>query len=173
MYKSVFTDRAFSQILHICYFFSCRHQIQPGHTITPLQEAGMENRIQVLKGPFNILQLAQDKRAQFPSPGLFTVNVINRHKQLKNQKPNQVFLIMAIQTRPSQFPLPLCQITRRSKQRCPPMASQWLCQTTVPKPTVMWPSLTASSPTTRPPTPPSPRVSRMVPRRWVFRSPSF
>uniref|UniRef100_A0A3Q3LVW6 Grainyhead-like transcription factor 1 n=1 Tax=Mastacembelus armatus TaxID=205130 RepID=A0A3Q3LVW6_9TELE len=40
----------------------------PGHSIAPLQEAGMESRIQVLKGPFNILQLAQDKRAQFPSP---------------------------------------------------------------------------------------------------------
>lgn len=49
----------------------CRHQIQAGHSIVPHQEAGMENRIQVLKGPFNLLQLAQDKR-QFPSPGLFT-----------------------------------------------------------------------------------------------------
>lgn len=49
----------------------CRHQIQAGHSIGPHHEAGMENRIQVLKGPFNILQLAQDKR-QFPSPGLFT-----------------------------------------------------------------------------------------------------
>lgn len=48
----------------------CRHQIQAGHPIAPLQEAGMESRIQVLKGPFNILQLAQDKRSQFPSPGL-------------------------------------------------------------------------------------------------------
>lgn len=34
----------------------------------------MEGRIQVLKGPFNILQLAQDKRTQFPSPGLETQN---------------------------------------------------------------------------------------------------
>lgn len=31
----------------------------------------MESRIQVLKAPFNILQLAQDKRNQFPSPGWF------------------------------------------------------------------------------------------------------
>ncbi|XP_055361810.1 grainyhead-like protein 1 homolog isoform X3 [Betta splendens] len=45
-----------------------RHQMQPGHSIAPLQDSVMENRIQVLKGPFNILQLAPDKRAQFPSP---------------------------------------------------------------------------------------------------------
>lgn len=29
----------------------------------------MESRIQVLKAPFNILQLTQDKRNQFSSPG--------------------------------------------------------------------------------------------------------
>lgn len=51
----------------------------------------MESRIQVLKGPFNILQLAQDKRTQFPSPGLFTFNNTNRHKQLKNIKPDRQF----------------------------------------------------------------------------------
>ncbi|XP_068608577.1 grainyhead-like protein 1 homolog isoform X1 [Brachionichthys hirsutus] len=45
-----------------------RHQLQTVHPIAPLQEAGMESRIQVLKGPFNILQLAQEKRSQFPSP---------------------------------------------------------------------------------------------------------
>lgn len=45
-----------------------RHQIQAGHSIGPLKEGGMENRIQVPKAPFNILQLAQDKRAHFPSP---------------------------------------------------------------------------------------------------------
>ncbi|XP_029316468.1 grainyhead-like protein 1 homolog isoform X3 [Cottoperca gobio] len=45
-----------------------RHQLQTVHPIVPHQEGGMESRIQVLKGPFNILQLAQDKRAQFPSP---------------------------------------------------------------------------------------------------------
>lgn len=31
----------------------------------------MESRIQVLKAPFNILQLTQDKRNQFSSPGWF------------------------------------------------------------------------------------------------------
>lgn len=51
----------------------------------------MESRIQVLKGPFNILQLAQDKRAQFPSPGLFTSNNINTHEQLKNAEPDCQF----------------------------------------------------------------------------------
>ncbi|XP_008284543.1 grainyhead-like protein 1 homolog isoform X3 [Stegastes partitus] len=45
-----------------------RHQIQTGHPLVPLQEGGMENRIQVLKAPFNILQLAQDKRGHFASP---------------------------------------------------------------------------------------------------------
>lgn len=48
----------------------CRHQLQAGHSITSLHDAGMENKIQVVKGPFNILQLAQDKRSQFSSPGL-------------------------------------------------------------------------------------------------------
>lgn len=52
----------------------CRHHIQSAHTITPLHEAGMENKIQVVKGPFNILQLAQDKRTQFSSPGLLTAS---------------------------------------------------------------------------------------------------
>uniref|UniRef100_A0A672IBT0 Grainyhead-like transcription factor 1 n=1 Tax=Salarias fasciatus TaxID=181472 RepID=A0A672IBT0_SALFA len=45
-----------------------RHQIQAGHSIGPLKEGVMENRIQVPKAPFNILQLAQDKRGHFPSP---------------------------------------------------------------------------------------------------------
>lgn len=47
----------------------CRHQIQAGHSIAPLHDVGVENKIQVVKGPFNILQLAQDKRNQFSSPG--------------------------------------------------------------------------------------------------------
>lgn len=51
----------------------------------------MESRIQVLKGPFNILQLSQDKRAQFPSPGLLTSNNINTHKRLKNREPDRRF----------------------------------------------------------------------------------
>lgn len=45
----------------------------------------MESRIQVLKGPFNILQLAQDKRAQFPSPGPFTFSDMNRREQPINR----------------------------------------------------------------------------------------
>lgn len=54
--------------------FCCRHQIQARHPIVPLPDAGMENRIQVLKTPVNILQLAQDKtRTHFPSPGLLTL----------------------------------------------------------------------------------------------------
>lgn len=79
----------------MCHFLSCRHQIPPGHPIGPLHEAGMENRIQVLKGPFNILQLAQDKRSQFPSPGLFTVNYMNRYKnqKLKKHKPKRGFFV--------------------------------------------------------------------------------
>nr|XP_015825473.2 grainyhead-like protein 1 homolog isoform X1 [Nothobranchius furzeri] len=44
-----------------------RLQIQPRHPIVPLQEASMENRIQVLKTPVNI-HLTQDKRTHFPSP---------------------------------------------------------------------------------------------------------
>lgn len=63
-----------SYVILLLSGFVCRHQLQAGNSLTPLQEAGMENRIQVLKGPFNILQLAQDKRAQFASPGLFTFN---------------------------------------------------------------------------------------------------
>lgn len=35
----------------------------------PVHDAGVENKIQVVKGPFNILQLSQDKRGQFSSPG--------------------------------------------------------------------------------------------------------
>lgn len=42
----------------------------------------MESRIQVLKGPFNILQLAQDKRSQFPSPGwLLLKNASDKRRQ--------------------------------------------------------------------------------------------
>ncbi|XP_055086998.1 grainyhead-like protein 1 homolog isoform X2 [Periophthalmus magnuspinnatus] len=58
-----------------------RQQIQSSHAIGPLQEAGMENRIQVLKGPFNLLHLNPDKRNQFPSPEVpthgFSVTVPN------------------------------------------------------------------------------------------------
>lgn len=68
-----------------------RNQIQAGHPIAPHQEAGMENRIQVLKGPFNILQLAQDKRSHFPSPGQFTFSSTSRREQLKNRKSDYQF----------------------------------------------------------------------------------
>lgn len=102
----------------------------------------------------------------------------------KLEDPVVSLVILTVQTRPSQFPSPPCRITHRSRPRYPPMASQWPCRTTAPKPMAMWPSSTASSPTTRsssapalrlapPLTPPSQRVSRMVPRRWVFRSTSF
>lgn len=64
-------------IRHEWHFLCCRHQIQARHSIVPLQEAGMENRIQVLKAPVNILQLTQDKRGHFPSPGLSTFRNTN------------------------------------------------------------------------------------------------
>ncbi|MEQ2171348.1 hypothetical protein GOODEAATRI_009712 [Goodea atripinnis] len=61
-----------------------RHQIQARHPIVPLQEAGMENRIQVLK-TVNHLQLTQDKRTHFSSPGLFIFikRNIQRHNVMK------------------------------------------------------------------------------------------
>uniref|UniRef100_A0A673C5E8 Grh/CP2 DB domain-containing protein n=1 Tax=Sphaeramia orbicularis TaxID=375764 RepID=A0A673C5E8_9TELE len=71
--SSMFPDFTFS-ILWL-------HQIQVGHPIAPLQDAGMESRIQVLKGPFNLLHLAQDKRAQFPSPGPLALSDPSRQEQ--------------------------------------------------------------------------------------------
>lgn len=51
----------------------------------------MENRIQVLKAPFNILQLAQDKRAHFNSPGLLTLSNTNRQRRFISRKPECQF----------------------------------------------------------------------------------
>lgn len=50
----------------------------------------MESRIQVLKGPFNILQLAQEKRNQFTSPGLF--NSTSGQTSLENRKSDSHFV---------------------------------------------------------------------------------
>lgn len=58
-------------VLIMYVFLRRRHPVQAGHSLIPLQETGMENRIQVLKAPFNLLQLAPDKRPHFSSPGLF------------------------------------------------------------------------------------------------------
>ncbi|XP_077946082.1 grainyhead-like protein 1 homolog isoform X2 [Gasterosteus aculeatus] len=72
-----------------------RHQIQLGHPI-PLQEGGLENRIQVLKGPFNILQLAQDKRAQFASPDTtVTVSIaaVPNYTTVKTEGPAHGFSV--------------------------------------------------------------------------------
>ncbi|XP_049918266.1 grainyhead-like protein 1 homolog [Epinephelus moara] len=73
-----------------------RHQIQAGHSLAQLQEAGMENRIQVLKGPFNILQLAQEKRAQFPSPDTtVTVSIaaVPNYPPVKTEVPTHGFSV--------------------------------------------------------------------------------
>ncbi|XP_037343173.1 grainyhead-like protein 1 homolog isoform X2 [Pungitius pungitius] len=73
-----------------------RHQIQLGHPIPPLQEGGLENRIQVLKGPFNILQLAQDKRAQFASPDTtVTVSIaaVPNYPMVKTEGPAHGFSV--------------------------------------------------------------------------------
>ncbi|XP_008306600.1 grainyhead-like protein 1 homolog [Cynoglossus semilaevis] len=75
---------------------SNRNQIQPGHNISPLQETGMEGRIQVLKGPFNILQLAQDKRTQFPSPDTtVTVSIaaMPNYTSVKTEVPSHGFSV--------------------------------------------------------------------------------
>uniref|UniRef100_A0A3P8UKY9 Grainyhead-like transcription factor 1 n=1 Tax=Cynoglossus semilaevis TaxID=244447 RepID=A0A3P8UKY9_CYNSE len=68
----------------------------PGHNISPLQETGMEGRIQVLKGPFNILQLAQDKRTQFPSPDTtVTVSIaaMPNYTSVKTEVPSHGFSV--------------------------------------------------------------------------------
>nr|XP_020446393.1 grainyhead-like protein 1 homolog isoform X2 [Monopterus albus] len=73
-----------------------RHQIQAGHSVAPLQEAGMESRIQVLKGPFNILQLSQDKRTQFPSPDTtVTVSIaaVPNYPPVKTEVPTHGFSV--------------------------------------------------------------------------------
>ncbi|XP_076021695.1 grainyhead-like protein 1 homolog isoform X2 [Genypterus blacodes] len=73
-----------------------RHQIQAGHTIAPLQEVGMESRIQVLKGPFNILQLAQDKRPPFPSPDTtvtVSLTAVPTYPPIKTEVPTHGFSV--------------------------------------------------------------------------------
>lgn len=78
----------------------CRHHIQAAHAMSPLHEAGMENKIQVVKGPFNILQLAQDKRTQFSSPGLLTASSIGSKSSPEAENPS-VSLVILIFVPPS------------------------------------------------------------------------
>ncbi|KAA8582154.1 hypothetical protein FQN60_008894 [Etheostoma spectabile] len=73
-----------------------RHQLQSGHTMAPHQDGGMESRIQVLKGPFNFLQLSQDKRAQFPSPDTtVTVSIaaMPNYPSVKTEMPTHGFSV--------------------------------------------------------------------------------
>ncbi|XP_043999328.1 grainyhead-like protein 1 homolog isoform X2 [Gambusia affinis] len=74
-----------------------RHQIQARHPIVPLPDAGMENRIQVLKTPVNILQLAQDKtRTHFPSPDTtVTVSIatVPNYTPVKTEVPAHGFSV--------------------------------------------------------------------------------
>ncbi|XP_041828206.1 grainyhead-like protein 1 homolog isoform X2 [Melanotaenia boesemani] len=73
-----------------------RHQIQTRHPIVPLQEASMENRIQVLKTPVNILQLTQDKRPHFPSPDTtVTVSIATmpNYPPVKTEVPTHGFTV--------------------------------------------------------------------------------
>ncbi|XP_034078162.1 grainyhead-like protein 1 homolog isoform X1 [Gymnodraco acuticeps] len=72
-----------------------RHQIHAGHSIAPHHEGVMENRIQVLKGPFNVLQLAPDKRSQFPSPDTtVTVSVaVPNFPSVKTEVPSHGFSV--------------------------------------------------------------------------------
>lgn len=155
----------------------CRHQIQAGHSIAPLHDAGVENKIQVVKGPFNILQLSQDKRSQFSSPGRPASS--SRSSRSSSESED---LLLSFQTRQSQSPSPLCPTTSPSRRRGRATASPCPYPATAPNPTATRASSTASSPTTgsssarapslaRRPTPPSLRVSRTVPRRCVFPPP--
>uniref|UniRef100_A0A3B4ZQK4 Grainyhead like transcription factor 1 n=1 Tax=Stegastes partitus TaxID=144197 RepID=A0A3B4ZQK4_9TELE len=67
-----------------------------GHPLVPLQEGGMENRIQVLKAPFNILQLAQDKRGHFASPDTtVTVSIaaVPNYPPVKTEVPTHGFSV--------------------------------------------------------------------------------
>uniref|UniRef100_A0A3P8U498 Grainyhead-like transcription factor 1 n=1 Tax=Amphiprion percula TaxID=161767 RepID=A0A3P8U498_AMPPE len=62
----------------------------------PLQEGGMENKIQVLKAPFNILQLAQDKRGHFASPDTtVTVSIaaVPNYPPVKTEVPTHGFSV--------------------------------------------------------------------------------
>ncbi|KAM4542539.1 grainyhead-like protein 1 homolog isoform 2-T2 [Odontesthes bonariensis] len=73
-----------------------RHQIQTRHSLVPLQETGMDNRIQVLKAPVNILQLTQDKRAHFHSPDTtVTVSIATmpNYPPVKTEVPSHGFSV--------------------------------------------------------------------------------
>ncbi|KAJ0062703.1 hypothetical protein NL108_004316, partial [Boleophthalmus pectinirostris] len=73
-----------------------RQQIQTAHAIGPLQEAGMENRIQVLKGPFNLLHLNPEKRNQFASPDTtVTVSIaaVPNFAPIKTEVPTHGFSV--------------------------------------------------------------------------------
>ncbi|XP_075873986.1 grainyhead-like protein 1 homolog isoform X1 [Nelusetta ayraudi] len=73
-----------------------RHQLHAGHSIAPHQEGGMESRIQVLKAPFNILQLTQDKRNQFSSPDTtVTVSIaaVPNYAAVKTEVPGHGFSV--------------------------------------------------------------------------------
>ncbi|XP_017272988.1 grainyhead-like protein 1 homolog isoform X1 [Kryptolebias marmoratus] len=73
-----------------------RHQIQARHPIVPLQEAGMENRIQVLKAPVNLLQLTQDKRSHFPSPDTtvtVSITTVPTYTPVKTEVPAHGFSV--------------------------------------------------------------------------------
>uniref|UniRef100_A0A3Q2CUD1 Grainyhead-like transcription factor 1 n=1 Tax=Cyprinodon variegatus TaxID=28743 RepID=A0A3Q2CUD1_CYPVA len=70
--------------------------IQARHPMVPLQDGVMENRIQVLKAPVNILQLAQDKRAHFPSPDTtVTVSIATapNYTPVKTEVPTHGFSV--------------------------------------------------------------------------------
>ena len=155
----------------------CRHQIQAGHSIAPLHDAGVENKIQVVKGPFNILQLAQDKRSQFSSPGGPAPTSSSSSNGWESEEPT-----LSSQTRQSRSPLRRCRTTRPSRRRGRATASPCPYPTAVPKARATWASSTGSWPTAgsssapapslaRRPTPPSLRVSRTAPRRCVFPAP--
>uniref|UniRef100_A0A3Q3A0C0 Grainyhead-like transcription factor 1 n=1 Tax=Kryptolebias marmoratus TaxID=37003 RepID=A0A3Q3A0C0_KRYMA len=66
------------------------------HPIVPLQEAGMENRIQVLKAPVNLLQLTQDKRSHFPSPDTtvtVSITTVPTYTPVKTEVPAHGFSV--------------------------------------------------------------------------------
>uniref|UniRef100_A0A3Q1HPZ8 Grainyhead-like transcription factor 1 n=1 Tax=Acanthochromis polyacanthus TaxID=80966 RepID=A0A3Q1HPZ8_9TELE len=72
------------------------YKVSEKHHPIPLQEGGMENRIQVLKAPFNILQLAQDKRAHFASPDTtVTVSIaaVPNYPPVKTEVPSHGFSV--------------------------------------------------------------------------------
>uniref|UniRef100_A0A3P9HMT8 Grainyhead-like transcription factor 1 n=1 Tax=Oryzias latipes TaxID=8090 RepID=A0A3P9HMT8_ORYLA len=66
------------------------------HPIPPHQEANMDNRVQVLKTPINILQLTSDKRTHFPSPDTtVTVSIatVPNYQSVKTEGPSHGFSV--------------------------------------------------------------------------------